>query len=150
MGFLALAIFAFVRGDTENWPMGPISFWKSFYDPEVLLHRVYELGFVVYATFEMFVQTGRIKDRRAAYVWPTLLALGGAGLLLHDHALGNVKADLLIEMSHNQLAVLAVFGGWTRWLEVRMDDNRIRRIAAYAWPMCLVLIGIVLLNYREA
>jgi copper resistance protein D len=90
-----------------------------------------------------------LKSKKAAYVWPILLGLGGAGLLLHDHALGNVKDDLMIEMSHNQLAVLAVFAAWTRWLEVR-TDGRIARVAAYVWPVCLVLIGIVLLNYREA
>ncbi len=149
LGFIALAVFAFVRGDTENWPFGPIGFWKSFYDPEVLMHRVYELIFFVYAGFEWGVQTGRLRAKWAAYVWPVLLGLGGAGLLLHDHALGNVKNDLLIEMSHNQLAVLAVFAAWARWLEVR-SDGRIVRVAAYVWPVCLTLIGIVLLNYREA
>jgi copper resistance protein D len=153
LGFIALAVFSFLRGDTENWPLGPISFWKSFYDPEVLMHRVYDVLFLFYAAFEWGVQTGRLKSRKAAYVFPIMLALGGAGLLLHTHALGNVKNELLIEMAHNSMGVLAVFAGWARWLEIRLPQpqgGRASRIAAQVWPACLVLIGCLLLNYREA
>jgi putative copper resistance protein D len=45
--------------------------------------------------------------------------------------------------------------GWGRWLELRLDGSdtpvqESRRIAAWVWPVCLILIGILLLNYREA
>lgn len=153
LGFAALSIFTFVRADPENWPLGPISFWKSFYDPEVLEHRVFDVLLLLYAIFESGVQTGRFKSRAAAYVFPLLMAFGGAVLLLHSHALGNVKSELLIEMSHNSMAVFAVLAGWTRWLEIRVPQpqgGHISRIAAQVWPACLVLIGCLLLNYREA
>jgi len=150
LGFIALAIFSFLRGDPENWPLGPISFWKSFYDPEVLTHRLYDVIFVVYAAFEWGVQTGRLTSRWAARVFPVMLALGGAGLLLHNHALGNVKDELLIEMSHNAMGVLAVFAGVGRWLEVQLPESHARRVAGHLWPLFLILIGCVLLNYREA
>ena len=147
---VALAIFAFLRGDPENWPLGPISFWKSFYDPEVLTHRVYYVVFLFYAAFEWGVQTGRLTSRWAARVFPAMLALGGAGLLLHNHALGNVKSELLIEMSHNAMGILAVFAGLGRWLEISLPESRARRITAHVWPVFLILIGVCLLNYREA
>ena len=153
LGFVALAVFSFLRGDTENWPMGPISFWKSFYDPEVAMHRVYDVLIVVYALFEWGVQTGRLKSRIAAYVFPLAIGLGGAVLLLHSHAFGNAKNELLIEMTHNSLGVLAVFGGWARLLEIRLpaaQGGRLSAIAGQVWPACLVLIGCLLLNYREA
>jgi copper resistance protein D len=154
LGFAALSIFTFVRADPENWPLGPVSFWKSFYDPEVLEHRVFDVLLLMYAIFESGVQTGRLKSRAAAYVFPLLMALGGAVLLLHNHALGNAKDELLIEMSHNSMAVLAVFAGWARWVDVRSPQQLPRetasRIAAQIWPICLVLIGCLLLNYREA
>lgn len=153
LGFVALAIFSFLRGDTENWPLGPISFWKSFYDPEVAMHRVYDVLIVFYALFEWGVQTGRLKSRAAAYVFPIAIGLGGAGLLLHSHAMGNVKNELLIEMTHNSLGVLAVFCGWARLMEVRLpvsQGGRVSAIAGQVWPVCLLLIGFLLLNYREA
>ena len=150
LGFVALAVFAFLRGDPENWPLGPISFWKSFYDPEVLTHRVYYVIFLFYAAFEWGVQTGRLTSKWAARVFPVMLALGGAGLLLHNHALGNVKSELLIEMSHNAMGILAVFAGLGRWLEISLPESRARRITAHVWPVFLILIGVCLLNYREA
>jgi copper resistance protein D len=153
LGFIALAIFSFLRGDTENWPLGPISFWKSFYDPEVALHRLYDVLIFLYALFEWGVQTGKLRSRKAAYVFPIMLAIGGAGLLLHSHALGNIKDELLIEMTHNSLGILAVFAGYARLMEVRLpvaQGGRISRIAAQVWPVCLMLIGLLLLNYREA
>jgi len=117
------------------------------------MHRVYDVLIVVYALFEWGVQTGRLKSRIAAYVFPLAIGLGGAVLLLHSHAFGNAKNELLIEMTHNSLGVLAVFGGWARLLEIRLpaaQGGRLSAIAGQVWPACLVLIGCLLLNYREA
>jgi len=150
LGFIALAIFSFLRGDPENWPLGPNSFWQSFYDPEILMHRVYDVLFVFFALFEWGVETGRLKAEKYSYVFPVMLALGGAGLLLHNHALGNVKSELLIEMNHNCMGILAVLAGWGYWLEIRLPDGRARTVARRVWPIFLVLIGFCLLIYREA
>lgn len=153
VGFAALSIYTFVRADPENWPLGPISFWKSFYDPEVLEHRLFDVLLMLYAIFELRVQLSLLKGRAAAYVFPLLMAAGGAVLLLHSHALGNVKDELLIEMSHNSMAVFAVCAGWARWVEVRLpadQDSYVSRIAAQVWPVCILVIGFLLLNYREA
>jgi putative copper resistance protein D len=150
LGFVALAIFAFLRGDPENWPLGPISFWKSFYDPEVLTHRIYYVIFLFYAGFEWGVQTGRLTSLWTARVFPVMLALGGAGLLLHNHAMGNEKNELLIEISHNAMGILAVFAGLGRWLEIQLPESRARRVTAHSWPVFLILIGCLLMNYREA
>jgi len=47
------------------------------------------------------------------------------------------------------LAVLAVVGGSARWTELR-GPSELARPAAALWPACLVLIGVLLLIYREA
>ena len=52
-------------------------------------------------------------------MFPAVCALGGALLLTHNHTLGNVKEELLTEISHTAIALFAVFAGWTRWLELR-------------------------------
>jgi putative copper resistance protein D len=153
LGFIALSIFLFIRVDPENWPMGTRSFLKSFYDPEVLEHRMICLLLIFYAIFEAGVQTGRLKSRIAASVFPIMIVVSGALLLLHSHALGNVKEELLIEMNHNAIAVFAVLAGWTRLVEVRLppaEGGRLTRIAGFIWPVCLVVIALLLLNYREA
>ena len=149
VAFLGLALFLFLRADPEAWPLGPRGFWASFYNPEDLQHRLYILLIVSFVAFEWSVQTQRLRSSKAALVFPAVCAVGGALLLTHNHTLGNVKEELLTEMSHTAIALFAVFAGWTRWLELR-GSGRGKLIAAWMWPMCLVCIGLVLLNYREA
>ncbi len=71
-------------------------------------------------------------------------------LLTHSHSLGNIKEEFLAELSHIPLAILAVIAGWARWLEIRLPDARAVRAVRWVWPVCFILIGAVLLNYRES
>jgi putative copper resistance protein D len=103
------------------------------------------------ATFEWAVVTARLHAPAAALVFPSVCVLGGAVLLTHTHALGNIKEELLVELSHIPLALCAVVAGWSRWLELRLPaEDHTRRILSWIWPVCFMLIGLVLLNYRES
>jgi putative copper resistance protein D len=144
--FLGLAVFLLIRADPENWPLGPHGFWESFQVAEVAQHRIFVLLIVAFAIFEWCVQNGKVNPARAGLVFPMVCAVGGALLLTHSHSLGNVKEEFLAELSHTPLAILAVVAGWSRWLEVRQSPRFVRWI----WPACFVLIGAILLNYREA
>jgi copper resistance protein D len=42
-----------------------------------------------------------------------------------------------------------VMAGWSRWLEIRLPEEEDRRAAAWVWPICFIIIGAALLNYRE-
>jgi putative copper resistance protein D len=154
--FLGLSIFILMRADPECWPLGPRPFWASFTAPDVLEHRLYAVIIAVFAVFETGVQTGRLRSSRARYVFPVLCAAGGALLLTHTHALGEGNSEVFAELSHTPTAVLGAVAGWARWLDLRLDDStpaeppsRQRRIAAWIWPLCLMLVGFLLLNYRE-
>ena len=148
--FLGLSIFLFVRSDPEVWPLGPNGFWVTFADPEVLLHRIFAALVVALAAFEWRVQTGRAASANTRLVFPMLIAVSGALLLTHSHSLGNVKEEVLAELSHIPLAILAVMAGWSRWLELRLPvEDRARAWFTRLWPVCISLIGILLLNYRE-
>jgi putative copper resistance protein D len=149
--FLGLAVFLFLRSDPENWPLGANGFWESFSSPDVLQHRVIVVLVAAFAFFEWSVVTGRIRSQAAGLVFPAVCVLGGAILLTHSHALGNVKDELLIELSHIPLAVLGIAAGWSRWLELRLPpENNTRRILSWIWPVCFIFVGLVLLNYHEA
>jgi putative copper resistance protein D len=148
--FIGLAVFILLRADPENWPLGPRPFWASFASPDVLQHRIYALLITAFAIFEWAVETGRVASKAASYVFPLMCAAGGALLLTHSHALGNIKQEMLAEMSHTPIALLGATAGWSRWLELRLPQKRDWKIASYIWPVCLVLVGIVLLDYRES
>jgi len=149
LAFLALAVFLLIRADAENWPLGPRGFWESFQVAEVAQHRFFILLLVPFAVFEWAVQTHRLAPRRAGLVFPLVCAVGGAVLMTHSHSLGNVKEEFLVELSHIPLALLAVVPGWSRWLEIRLAGKP-ALVAASMWPVCLVLIGVVLALYRES
>jgi putative copper resistance protein D len=147
--FIGLAAFIFLRADPEGWPLGPDSFWEAIHDGGVLQHKVFALILVVFAIFETRVQLERPGFRASAYVFPAVCALGGAFLLTHSHVLDNIKEQLLVELSHTSIAVAAVLAGWSRWLQVRIPKSD-TMLATRIWPICFILIGAILLNYREA
>jgi putative copper resistance protein D len=150
LAFFGLSAFLFLRSDPETWPLGPVGFWATLADPEVLLHRFFAVLVIALAVFEWRVQTGRVASGRARLAFPVLIAVSGALLLTHSHSLGNLKEEVLAELSHIPLAILAVAAGWSRWLELRLpSENQMRGVMARLWPLCMALIGVVLLNYRE-
>ncbi len=151
--FLGLAVFIVLRADADAWPLGPRSFWGSFAEAEVLEHRVFAVLITAFALFEWAVETGHLRSARAALVFPTLCALGGALLMTHSHAMGAVKEETLAEMSHTSIALLGVTAGWSRWLQLRLPQGGKCKLASWLqwlWPVCLALVGVVLLNYRES
>jgi putative copper resistance protein D len=147
--FLGLAVFLFLRADAENWPLGPRGFWESFQVAEVAQHRLFVVLIVALGIFEWAVRTRRIAAQPGGLVFPLVCAVGGALLLTHSHSLGNVKEEFLAELSHTPLAILAVAAGWSRWLEVRLAQDP-KRILMWIWPVCFIMIGVLLLNYRES
>lgn len=149
--FMALAAFMILRADPGAWPLGPRPFWASFAEPDVLEHRLFALLIVVFAVFEWANETGRLQSKHAALVFPGLCALGGALLLTHMHGFGSdLKNEMLAGLSHSMIAVLGATAGWARWLQMRLPGRRTSRWAAWLWPVCFMLVGVVLLDYREA
>lgn len=151
--FLGLAGFLFLRSDPEVWPLGDVGFFASFRDVEVLQHRVFVVLIAAFGIFEWRVRTGRAVKPWAKLVFPLLCAGGGVLLLTHSHAIANVKEQLLIELTHTPLALTGIIAGWARWLELRLDPatNKVAwHIAHWLWPVCFILVGLMLLNYREA
>jgi putative copper resistance protein D len=155
--FLGLSVFILLRADPECWPLGPRPFWESLTAPDVLEHRLFAVLIAAFSIFEWGVETGRLHWPRARFIFPALCAAGGALLLTHTHALGEGTDEVFAELSHTPIAVLGAVAGWGRWLELRLDDSPNsadvagpRRFAAWLWPICLLLIGLLLLNYRES
>ena len=155
--FIGLAIFIALRADPDAWPLGPRALWGSFAEPEVLEHRIFAVLITAFAVFEWAVETDRVANMRAAMVFPALCALGGALLMTHSHSLGVPKEETLAELSHTLIALGGATAGWSRWLQLRLpespgsdQDGKIKSALNWVWPVCLMLVGLVLLNYRES
>ena len=146
--FMALSAFILVRSDPEIWPLGPIGLGDALRDPEVVQHKLAGLLVAGFALAEWAVRLGRLGGW-PRFVLPVSMLAGGVLLLAHTHAISNTKEALLTEWSHLPLAVLSVIAGCARWVELRGPLVLARR-ARWLWPLCLCLIGGLLLIYREA
>ncbi len=146
--FIALAVFLIIRSDPEAWPLGDVGFFESFRDPSVVQHRTFIALIAGFSFVEWRVQTGLWTPSRTSWVFPLLTALAGTLLLTHAHPVGNVKEQLLIEITHVPMGILGIMGGWARWLEIRLP-GRGGRVAGWVWPICFLAIGYLLFFYRE-
>lgn len=148
LGFLVLGVFLMFVSEPEVWPLGPVNFWASLRDVEVLQHKAVFTLVIAFALFEWGVNTGRIKDQRAALVFPLLVGVGSILLLAHSHPIIDIKDQLLVEMTHTPMALVGVTVASARWLQLRLE-GRLARIASWVWPAGLLVISIILLLYRE-
>lgn len=146
--FLGLFAFLLIRSDPEAWPLGEIGLLDSMRDPEVVQHKLAAFLVLIFALAEWGVRLGRVGGR-FRYVFPLAMLAGGGLLLAHTHAISNIKDAQLIELSHLPLAVAAVLGGCGRLVELR-GPAALARHGRWLWPVCLIVIGALLLTYREA
>jgi putative copper resistance protein D len=146
--FIGLALAMFYLSDVEAWPRSHGSFLDSLRDPEVLQHRLVFTLVALFGIFEWFVRTGRAKSQWMALVLPLLGAIGSVVLLTHTHQIVGIKDQLLQEMTHAPLAILGLAASWSRWIEIRLPTNA-GRWAGAVWPVCFLLVGVLLLSYRE-
>jgi putative copper resistance protein D len=147
--FVLLAVFLEYRDEREIGLHSNMSLLDSFRDPEVVQHRVLYFLVALFGLFEWAVRTGRLKHRLAPLAFPILTAIGASLLLTHSHVLANVKELLLIEITHMPMALFGITAAWARWLELRLDPPE-SRIAGWVWPFCFMMVGVLLLAYREA
>jgi copper resistance protein D len=82
-------------------------------------------------------------------VFPLVAAAGGGLLLTHSHASLNLKTEFLTEVTHIPLALLGIFIGWSRWLELRLAAPG-HRLPGWLASVALALVGVVLIFYRES
>jgi putative copper resistance protein D len=146
---IVLAGVLFLRSEAESWPAGSLTLAESLRDPEFIQHKAFMVLMTAFAGFEWSVRNKVLRNDWAKYVFPLLCALGGMMLLTHSHSIANVKELLLLEMTHMPLAVFAIWSGWTRWLELRLEDGPGRVIAGWLWPVFFSLTALTLLLYRE-
>ena len=147
--FLGLSGFLLLRSDPNAWPLSATqTFLGSLTDPEIVQHRVLALLPAALGLIEWLIQERRLTAPGWARAIPLLIAVGGGLLLAHAHPLIRMREAYLMEVTHLPLGLLAVLIGWTRWLELRLPASD-RRIAAKIWPPALVVIGVLLIFYRE-
>jgi putative copper resistance protein D len=146
--FVPVALFLAYRDLVEGGLENGIGFFALLRDPEVTQHLFFYVLIAAFGAFEWSVRTGRLRQPGAALVFPLLTAVAAGALLTHAHAIANAKELLLIEVTHVPLALLGIAFAWGRWLELRLAPAE-GRIAGWVWRASFVMVGLLLLAYRE-
>jgi copper resistance protein D len=150
LGFIALSLFTVLRSDAEDsWPFGHMGFWEGIFSSnDILLHRLGALIAFVLGLIEWRARVNGKPGSHLPYVIPVLCAGGGIMLLGHSHTGFQSKEEFLIQITHHAIGVLAVSMACARWLELRLTFPA-DRLSGVVFMFALLLVGLILLFYRE-
>ena len=145
--WLLFGAFLVIRSDPEGWPIGPAGFVESFSMPtsgEWIQHKLLSLiplalGIGTLITPHVFQKAGW------SYALGAVLALGGAGLLVHQH-LDHQTMDL-VNLQHRLMAVTALFIAASSVADGQAGLTW--TIKPFLLPGGLILLGLQLALYIE-
>jgi putative copper resistance protein D len=151
--FLLAGIFVLVWSDTELWPFGHREWLEALRNNrEVLQHKTFALLLLALGAIEWQRAVGALKAAWSAWVFP-VLAIGGSSLLLfHQHEGGmhgpnHMELMARIQSEHLLYAVTGIGIGLSKGLaDVKTP---FRRGFGKIWPLLMIVLGTLLMFYRE-
>ena len=143
--WVAFGLYLIPTSDPESWPYGPQRFVEIFDDPLVLQHKLLALLPIGIGVIIALRAAAVLPGRRLMRVLGVLALLGGATLFFHFHD-GRIHFDW-IYLQHAVMGSTALGIGVA--LLVGTRAQRLRPWLVWAWPVFLILMGTVLLLYRE-
>jgi putative copper resistance protein D len=143
--FFALGLFLLVRHDPESWPWGPLTFWESVTDAQVLQHMLFTLIVLGIGAIEWLRYRGTLAHPAWSWLFPSLAVSAAIMLFLHHHGEGPV-ADKIYR-HHSIMAVSGIIAMVAKVFEDSQSFNS--RIPSYVWTVLIMFIGFMLLIYTE-
>jgi hypothetical protein len=151
--FLVAGIFLLIWSDAELWPFGDSAWLESLKDdPEVLQHKTFAVLLISLGAIEWQRARDVLKAAWSGWVFP-ILAIGGSVLLLfHQHEAGMHGPDHMelmarIQSQHVSYSLTGIGVGLSKGLsEV---ETRRQGFFCRLWPLLMVVLGILLMFYRE-
>ena len=154
--FLAAGLFVLIFSDTELWPFGPQSPWYGItHNTEDLQHKIFAVVLLALGLVEVQRARGRLNSPWAAFVFPVLSVAGAVLLLFHVHS-GDMQAPNAMEAMENiqrqhrwfaatgmGIALANGVAGLTKapqWMQ---------QFCRTAWPVLLIVLGLLLTQYTE-
>jgi hypothetical protein len=151
--FLLSGMFLLVWSDTELRPFGDDPWLESLqHDPEVLQHKIYAVLLLVLGAIEWQRARGVLKAAWSGWVFPALAIAGSVLLLFHQHEAGthgphHQEVMGRIQLQHLSYSLAGVGVALTKALSD--VESRWQGVFRMMWPMLLMVLGILLMFYRE-
>ena len=151
--FLLAGAFLLVWSDTELWPFGHRDWLEALQNNrEVLQHKIYAVLLLALGVIELLRTNGRIKAAWSGWVFPLAAVSGSVLLLFHQHEGGMHGPHHMAVMEHIKSEHLSfALAGFGIGLSKGLSEARPswRRIFSRVWPLFMVVLGVLLLFYRE-
>jgi hypothetical protein len=151
--FLICGIFVLVWSDTELWPFGTQRWIDTMIrDSEVLQHKTFAVLLLTLAIIEWQRARGVLTAEWTRWAFPTLAVGGSVLLLFHSHDAGmhgpdHLERMALIQSEHLSYSLAGIGLAVTRSLSE--IETHWRRVFTKTWPVLMIVLGILLMLYRE-
>ena len=145
--WLLFGLHLFIRSDPEGWPIGPAGFLESFSMPtasEWIQHKVLSLIPLALGVWT-FLSRRVPMSAPVSYALGGLLALGGAGLLVHQHA-DHPTMDI-VNLQHRLMALSALFIAGSSVADGL--SHLTWKLKPFLLPSGLIVLGLQLVVYVE-
>jgi hypothetical protein len=154
--FLAAGIFVLVFSDSELWPLGPQTPWYGItHNTEDLQHKIFAIILLALGWVELQRVRGRLKSQWAAWFFPAIGFAGAILLLFHVHggdmqAPGAMETMESIQKQHRWFAATGLGIALANALAgLTKTPKKWHPFCKTAWPVLLIVLGILLTQYTE-
>lgn len=143
--FFLLGVFLFIRHDPESWPFGPLTFWESVTEAQVLQHMLFTLIALAIGAIEWMRCRGTLAHPAWGWIFPSLAVSAAIMLFMHKHGEG-AAADKIYR-HHSIMAT----SGIVAMIAKVFDDSRLSdsKVGSYVWTGLITFVGFMLLIYSE-
>jgi len=151
--FLLAGIFVFVWSDTELWPFGHRQWLEALRNNrEVLQHKTFAVLLIALGTIEWQKARGALRAAWSHWVFPSVAVIGSVLLIFHQHEGGMVGEHHMETMQRIQAEHMSYFMcGLAIGLTNGLGElgSRAAGIFRKIWPTLMILLGVLLMFYRE-
>lgn len=151
--FLLAGIFVLVWSDTELWPFGHRQWLEALQNnPEVLQHKTFAVLLLGLGFVEWQRARGALRAAWSAWIFPAVAVVGSIILIFHQHEGGMVGEHHMetmarIQSEHMSYTISGLAIGLSKGLSEM--KSKIAPIFGKIWPSLMVILGILLMFYRE-
>lgn len=151
--FLMSGVFVLIWSDTELWPFGHRQWLEALRNnPEVLQHKTFAVLLLALGVVEWQRARGALKAVWSSWVFPVLAMAGSIVLIFHHHEGGMVGEHHMetmarIQSEHLSYTACGLGIGLSKGLSELTP--RFRRIFGKIWPALMIVLGVLLMFYRE-
>jgi len=151
--FLLAGIFVLVWSDTELWPFGHRQWLEALQNNrEVLQHKTFAILLLGLGAIEWQRARGVLRSAWSAWIFPVIAITGSIILIFHHHEGGMVGEHHMETLARIQSEHLSyTVAGLGIGLAKGLSEMKSRSLAIFGkvWPILMVILGVLLIFYRE-